>query len=235
MPQPYQAKVAEHVLLSPQYHWFTLDLESPTILDFQAGQFIILNIPNTAAKKAYSIPSSPTNKSQINLLIDVSPQGDGTRYLQSLKPGDSCSFLAPAGQFVLSDSPEEESVSLIATGSGISAVRSMALWLLQTQQDQRPINLHWGMRHLEDTFWMEEFRLLEKNFPNFHFDLVLSQPPEGWPLCQGHINDCLTAHYTSYKNTGFYICGSVHMVEDVVAFLHNKKVNDDMIHHERFG
>jgi len=235
MSQTYKAKVAEHILLSPNYHWFTLDLSHPTILDFQSGQFILLDVPGITAKKAYSIPSSPANKSQINLLIDVSPQGDGTRYLQSLKPGDECSFLAPAGQFVLSDNPEEESVSLIATGSGISAVRSMALWLLQSQHDTRPINLHWGMRHLEDTFWMEEFRMMEEEFENFHFDLVLSDPPEGWPLCKGHINDCLSTHYANYEKTGYYICGNIKMVEGIAAFLAAKNVNEKLIHHERFG
>lgn len=235
MPQLYKARVSEHTRLSKDYHWFTIDLENPTILDFRAGEFIMLGIPGITAKKAYSIPSSPANKSQINLLIDVSPQGDGTLYMQSLKPGDSISFLAPAGQFVLSSDSTEQKIVLIATGSGISAVRSMALWLLQTQKDVRPINLHWGMRFAEDIFWEEEFRLLEKEYPNFHFDLVLSKPPEGWPLCSGHINECLVKHYTDFNNTGFYMCGNPKMIESVSELLISKNVNPALIHHEKFG
>jgi len=235
MPQLFQARVSEHSLLSKDYHWYTIDLETPNQLDFQAGQFVMLNIPGVAAKKAYSIPSSPASKSQINLLIDVSPQGDGTLYMQSLKPGDPISFLAPAGQFTLSQDPAEQKLALIATGSGISAVRSMALWLLQTQKDQRPINLHWGMRFAEDAFWIEEFRLLEKEYPNFHFDLVLSKPPEGWPMCSGHINDCLTNHYTDFGNTGYYMCGNPKMIESVSELLISKNVNPTLIHHEKFS
>jgi phenol hydroxylase P5 protein len=235
MSQLFQARVSEHTLLSKDYHWFTIDLVSPTSLDFQAGQFVLLNIPGVPAKKAYSIPSSPASKGQINLLIDVSPQGDGTLYMQSLKPGDPISFLAPAGQFTLSSDPAEQKITLIATGSGISAVRSMALWLLQTQRDQRPINLHWGMRFIEDAFWEEEFRLLEKENSNFHFDLVLSKPPEGWPLCGGHINDCLTNHYSDFSNTGYYMCGNPKMIEGIVELLTQKGVSSTLIHHERFG
>ena len=60
-PQPYQAKVSEHILLSPTYHWFTIDLINPHQLEFQAGQFIMLTVPGIPAKKAYSIPSTPAN------------------------------------------------------------------------------------------------------------------------------------------------------------------------------
>jgi phenol/toluene 2-monooxygenase (NADH) P5/A5 len=234
-PQKYQAKVAEHILLSKDYHWYTIDLTNPTLLDFQAGQFLMLDVPGIAAKKAYSIPSSPANKSQLNLLVDVSPQGDGTRYLQSLSPGDEISFMAPAGLFVLADNPAEENYSLIATGSGISAVRSMLLWLLHEKKVTNQINLHWGMRYVEDIFWEEDFRMLENQFPNFHFDLVLSKAPEGWPMCSGHINDCLLKHYQDFSKTGYYLCGSNSMIEGVSQLLSEKGVLPEFIHHERFG
>lgn len=234
-PQKYQARIAEHILFNKDYHWYTIDLTSPTILDFKAGQFIMLEVPGSAAKKAYSIPSSPLNKSQINLLVDISPQGEGTKYLQSLTPGDEISFMAPAGLFVLSDNPMEEKIALIATGSGISAVRSMLLWLLQAEHSTKPISLHWGMRHVEDIFWEEDFRMLENEFPNFHFDLVLSQPPERWPLCTGHVNDCVIKHYQNFLKTGFYICGSHTMIEGMMQTLTEQGVAAELIHHERFG
>ncbi len=234
-PQDYQARVTDHVLLSPNYHWYTIDLSSPTTLDFLPGQFIVLNVPGSAVTKAYSIPSSPANKSQINLLVDVSPQGEGTKYLQSLKPGAEISFMAPAGRFVLTENPVEEKYALIATGSGISAVRCMLLWLLQEKKTTKEIRLHWGMRYVEDLFWQDEFRMLENQHSNFHFDLVLSKAPEGWPLCTGHINDCLKNHYQDYSKTGFYICGNNHMIEGVVEMLTQQGVAPEFIHHERFS
>lgn len=232
--QPFQAKVAEHTILASHYHWLTFDLTKPTTIEFEAGQFIVLNIPGSDVKRAYSIASSPTNTSQINLLIDIRPQGVGTTYLQSLQPGDEVFFTAPLGQFVLSPDPVEKKIVLLATGSGISTVRSMALWLLQSQHDEREIHLHWGMRQVENLFWEEEFRMLEKNFPNFHFDLVLSQPPDGWPLCRGHISRCLTAHYTDFSHTGFYICGNSKMIDEISTILTTNQVDPGYIHHEQF-
>lgn len=236
MPQLFKARVAEHTLLNENdYHWIVFDLQEPTTLEFKSGQFIMLNIPGIPAKKAYSIASSPANTSQVQLVIDVAPQGDGTLYLQSLKPGDEVSFTAPAGQFMLADDPVEQKYIMVATGSGISAVRSMILWLLQTKNFTGPIALHWGMRFVQDIFWEEEFRMLERQFPNFHFDLVLSKAPEGWPLCTGHINDCLANHYTDFSNTGFYMCGNPKMIEGVCELLTSRGVNPANVHHERFG
>ena len=90
-------------------------------------------------------------------------------------------------------------------------------------------------RHSEDVFWVDDFRMLENSFPNFHFDLVLSQPPEGWPMCFGHVNDCLVKHYQDFTKTGFYMCGSHNMIEGVSQLLAEKGVTPEYIHHERFG
>jgi Na+-transporting NADH:ubiquinone oxidoreductase subunit F len=235
MPQPFKAKVTEHSLLKGDFHWIVVDLQEPHTLEFKPGQFLMLDVPGIPAKKAYSIASSPATSTQVHLLIDVGPQGDGTLYLQSLKPGDDISFSAPAGLFFLADNPDEQKYVMVATGSGISAVRSQILWLLQAKQFTGPVSLHWGMRYVQDIFWEDEFRMLERQFPNFHFDLVLSKAPEGWPLCTGHINDCLANHYQDYAHTGFYMCGNPKMIEGVSTLLESKGVNPANIHHERFG
>lgn len=232
--QTFTAITSEHTLLKGRYQWVIFELQEPRQIDFKAGQFIMMNIPGMQAKRSYSIASPPNLKHQIDILVDVGPQGDGSLYLQSLNPGEKVEFMAPAGQFVLADDPTEEKLILIATGSGISAIRSMVLDLLQTRQDQRPIHLHWGMRHVEDIFWEEDFRLLETQFSNFHFDLVLSQAPQGWPLCSGHIDDCLNAHYPDFAGCGFYLCGNNHMIESVSNLLQTKGVPNQNIHHEQF-
>ena len=62
-PQHYQAKVAEHVLFNKDYHWFTIDLSNPTILEFQAGQFIMLDVPGIG----------PATLDAIRALVTVEP------------------------------------------------------------------------------------------------------------------------------------------------------------------
>jgi phenol hydroxylase P5 protein len=232
--QTFHARTSEHTLLKGKYQWVTFELLEPRHIDFQAGQFIMLNIPGMQGKRSYSIASSPIVKHQLDILVDVGPQGDGSLYLQSLNPGEEVTFMGPAGQFTLADDPAEQKLVMIATGSGISAIRSMILDLLQARNDQRQIHLHWGMRHADDIFWEEDFHLLEEEFPNFHFDLVLSKAPGNWPLCSGHVTDCLKNHYDDYQNTGFYMCGNQKMIQDVSGFLAQNGVDDSHIHHEQF-
>lgn len=230
----YQARVSEHSLIKGKFQYITFELVEPDTLDFQAGQFVMMNVPGMAPKRSYSIASNPVENHKVEILVDVSPQGDGSLYLQSLNPGETVTFMAPGGQFILSPDPTEQKLVMIATGSGISAVRSMILNLLQTNNDPRPITLHWGMRHVQDIFWEEDFRLLETQFPHFHFDLVLSQAPDGWPLHTGHVTDCLSTHYQDYSQTGYYLCGNQKMIEGVKALLTPKGVLPQNIHHERF-
>lgn len=232
--QVYRARAADHILLKGKFQYLTLELIEPQTLSFQAGQFIMMTVPGMTAKRSYSIASSPADTHKIDLLVDVSPQGDGSLYLQSLNPGEEVEFMAPAGQFTVASDPSETKLIFVATGSGISAVRSMILDQLQVKADPRRLHLHWGMRYAQDIFWEDEFRLLEKQFPNFHFDLVISKPPEGWPLCTGHVTDCLNHHYLDHPSAGYYLCGNHRMVEDLGAFLKSKGVPDSHFHHERF-
>lgn len=232
--QTYTATVSEHALLKGSFQYITFELKEPNHLDFQSGQYVMLKVPGQDARRSYSIASSPALGHRIDLLVDVKPQGPGCSYLQSLQPGDTVEFMAPAGMFVLADDPEEEQLVMIATGSGISAIRSMILDTLQVRNDTRPIKLHWGLRYAEDLFWEEEFRMLERTHENFHFDLVLSKGPDDWPMCKGHVTDCLRIHYETYATTGFYMCGNTRMVHEVSEFLAQHGVGQQHIHHEKF-
>jgi len=232
--QTFKARVSDHSLIKGKFQWVQFELVEPNQIEFTAGQYIMLNIPGMAAKRDYSIASPPASNTQLDILVDVGPQGDGSLFLQSLNPGEEVNFMAPGGQFVIADDPVETKLVMIATGSGISAIRSMILDLLQTKLDKRPITLQWGLRYVEDIFWEDEFRLLEKEFENFNFDLVLSKAPHGWPLCAGHVTACLEKHYQDYTQTGYYLCGNQTMIQEVTQFLAQKNVAPANVHFEKF-
>lgn len=230
----YRARVSDHTLIKGKFQYVTFELIEPKGLNFQAGQFIMMNVPGMAPKRSYSIASNPVDTYKVEILVDVGPQGDGSLYLQSLNPGEEVTFMAPGGQFVIAPDPAETRLVFIATGSGISAIRSMILNLLQTKQDPRPMTLHWGMRRAQEVFWEQDFLLMQQSYRNFHFDLALSQAPDNWPLCTGHVTDCLQKHYQIFTQTGYYLCGNKRMIDDVSAFLKTKGVVETNIHHERF-
>lgn len=232
--EKYLVKVRTHELLSRKFQYVDFELIKPPRIEFQAGQYLIMKVPGMDERRNYSIASSPAENHSVEILVDISPGGDGSLYLASMTPGDEVEFAGPAGQFVLADWESDKKLLFIATGSGISAVRSQILYLLHTKKDKREIYLHWGMRFVEDMFWEEDFREIAEFFPNFHFDLVLSQPPRKWPLCSGYVTHCLEEHHQEFTNVGAYLCGNAKMIEDATNLLLDKGVGKEQIHSEKF-
>jgi NAD(P)H-flavin reductase len=235
----YTAKLTQRRDFNETFFQLYFELMEPNRLEFKSGQYVLLNVPGEGKKKSYSICSSPQTQHAIELLIDSAPDGPGSRYLKALKVGETITFMAPFGNFVLPPvgSPLEQaetSLAFVATGSGIAPMPSFLDDLLVARGDKRPITLYWGLRYAEDQFWYEEFSEMAQIHPNFRFHPVLSRAPEEWPLCRGRVTDCLTVHAQA-PNTGYYLCGSSAMIDDVSAILAKQGVLKEHIHHERFN
>lgn len=237
MPIPkITAALSDRQQLTEKFVWFQFEMKEPNTLKFQAGQYASLGFPDNPLRRPYSIASSPTEDHGFELLLDITPQGIGTKYLMNLPLGGEATFLAPMGMFMLAQGEQaqkEKNLVFIATGSGIAPLRSMILWLLQTQNDQREIWLYWGLRFEQDLFWEEEFHELSRAFPNFHFHITLSKAGDEWPLCRGHITDCLSIHELPAE-AGYYMCGNKPMIEETLALLAQKGIPKESIHHEKF-
>jgi CDP-4-dehydro-6-deoxyglucose reductase len=234
-PQQFKAQVSEHILINDKFQYLHLELLEPHQLNFVAGQYVSFDL-GEGYRRSYSIASSPAINHAFDLCVDVSPKGKGSDFLRKLRPGDKVQFLAPLGKFTMApeDTEKEKKLLFVATGSGITPLRSMILDLLEVRQDKRPIQLHWGLRHVEDMFWEEDFRLKHSYFTNFHFHLTLSKPPEHWPLCSGYVSDCVRSELELGSDWGVYICGSKVMIEEVTRLVIGMGVPEEQIHFEKF-
>jgi len=273
--QKYKAKVSSHELLAGSFQYLHLELVNPGRIEFISGQYIIFNIdPSRGICRNYSIASQPSMNHAVELLVDIKPGGPGSEFLKNLQSGKEIEFIGPFGSFIVHDDEQRtrakgqglrdnESIRgliFVATGSGISPIRAMILDLLINKKYQDPIKLWWGMRNQEDCFWTEDFDELEKDFSNFKWDLVLSNPPAGWPLHSGHV----TEHVLDYVqnrakgqgprdkgqtepdnslafspqplalDTCFYLCGNRFMIDEVSTKLKETGINGEHIHTEKF-
>lgn len=236
--QHFVSKVSETRHLNDKFVHIVLELVEPSRMTFTAGQYILLEVPGIDQKKSYSIASAPGIDHRIELLVDISPQGPASKYLDAVKPGDEVSFFAPAGRFIpeSQETPigkEEKSLVFVATGSGIAPLRGMIFHLLQEVQDPRPMTLYWGLRKEDDLIWADEFQGLSKSFPQFTFHPVLSRATDAWPLCRGRVTDCLLIHPFD-ATAGYYLCGNRGMIEDVSALLLDRHIQPEHIHREQF-
>jgi len=147
--------------------------------------------------RAYSMASYPAEGRKLifNIRIATPPFKQGkpdqqipwglcSSYTFGLKPGDKVKLSGPYGEsFMINDS--RELVFLIG-GAGSSFGRSHVLHLFKTEKTKRKVSFWYGARSLRENIYQKEYEELTKEFPNFSYHLVLSEPlPEdiqaGWP------------------------------------------------------
>lgn len=227
------AKVTKHNPLT--YDTFELFLETEEPFKFEAGEFITIKI-NDGQKnpcfRAYSIASSPNNKT-LEFIIKVIPNGRGSNWLNSLRPGDKVEFIGPSGNFTFKTPPQKTAL-LIATGTGVTPFRSIIEDEL-SKGNKQPFHLIWGLRHIKDIFYKDLFEEIASKHENLTFDLTLSQPEtEDWQNHKGRVTALLENLEIDTNNTEAYICGLNAMIESVTEILKDKGLSEEVMHFEKY-
>ena len=192
------------------------------------GNVIILNI---------RIATPPWDKVKCNYM-KVNP-GICSSYIFSRKPGDKVSISGPYGEFFIKDTNRE--MLYVGGGAGMAPLRSHIFHLFHTLKTKRKVSYWYGARSLREVFYEEEFRAIEKKFPNFTFHLALSEPlPEdNWTGLTGFIHQVVYDEYLGKveepEEIEYYMCGPPLMNEAVQKMLYNLGVPQDMIDFDDFG
>lgn len=229
-PERYNATLKE-IIRGKEIQRLRFDCDRA--LDFTAGQFLVITLPS-GEKRSYSIASAPGLDSGLELLIGNVVIGEGTKYLCSLKEGDTLEFLAPFGLLHFLDQEQEETI-FIATATGLAPFRSMYLEQLQ-KGFQRPLILLYGNRYNENLIYNDELKKLSRDYPSFTCTNILSKPSTSWTGRRGHVTDLLPEiDWADGKKRLFYICGGQKMIEDVRVFLSEKGIPREQIRVESFG
>jgi len=192
------------------------------------GNVIILNI---------RIATPPWDKIKCNYM--KVPPGICSSYIFSRKPGDKVTISGPYGEFFIRDTNRE--MIYIGGGAGMAPLRSHIFHLFHTLKTNRKVSFWYGARSLREIFYEDEFRAIEKRFPNFTFHIALSEPlPEdNWTGLTGFIHQVVYDQYLSKveepEEIEFYMCGPPLMNEAVQKMLYDLGVPQDMIDFDDFG
>ncbi len=202
--------------------------------------------------RAYSMANYPAEKNLIILNIRIAtppmdknrkwmnvPPGISSSYIFSRKPGDKVTISGPYGDFHIKDTDGE--MVYIGGGAGMAPLRSHIFHLLKTLESNRKISYWYGARSRREIFYEDEFRALEKKFPNFTFNIALSEPlPEdNWTGMTGFIHKVLLDNYLSShrlpEEIEYYLCGPPVMNAAVLNMLDNLGVPGENIAFDDFG
>ena len=204
--------------------------------------------------RAYSMANHPAegNIVMLNIRIATPPfdrvnggfmkvnPGICSSYIYSLKPGDKVTVSGPYGEFFLKKNDNE--MMFIGGGAGMAPMRSHLFHLFHTvKETKKNVTFWYGARSWREVFYYEQFRDIEKKFPNFKFNLALSdpQPEDKWEGPTGFIHQVIYDNYLSKheepEEIDYYLCGPPMMNSAVTKMLYELGVPDENVLFDDFG
>ena len=199
--------------------------------------------------RAYSMANYPGEKGIIMLNVRIAsppprgpegiPPGKMSSYIFAQKPGDKVTISGPYGEFFIKDSKSE--MVYIGGGAGMAPLRSHIFELFKRQKTDRKVSYWYGGRSSRELFYVDHFRKIEEEFPNFKFNIALSEPaPEdNWDGYQGFIHQVLLENYLkdhpAPEDIEYYICGPPMMNAAVFRMLDDLGVEPENIAYDDFG
>lgn len=232
----YTTTITKVQRLNEAVKLFRLQFPKGTAFHFTAGQFVILTVTDSEGKpmrRSYSIASSPTHTDYIELCIKILPDGRVSGVLDTFAVGSPIQLDGPYGKFTI-DKKQEKEILLIAAGVGIAPIRSLLFDLYESHYDA-PVILFYGFRFPQDYLFKEELLSLKKKYTQFTFVPAISKPDGDHGLDVGRVTEVLPKYISSPENKEAYICGSLPMVQDVIAVLEKAGITRENIKTDAWG
>lgn len=211
--------------------WLALD-DGP--LAFQAGQYVMLEVPGIAGPRAFSIASPPSQAGEIELHIRLVPGGKATGWLhENAQEGLRLKFAGPYGRFHVRRSANLSKLFL-AGGSGLSSPQSMILDLLE-KGETGPILLVHGARDAVGLYHADIFRALEEAHANFAYLPVVSGEDASWQGERGFVHEAIERRFGGrFDGQQAYLCGPPPMIDACITTLMRGRLFERQIFHEKF-
>ncbi|EKF55418.1 Na(+)-translocating NADH-quinone reductase subunit F [Galbibacter marinus] len=214
-------------------------------------------------ERAYSMASYPAEGREIMLNVriatppwdrnkngwmDVNP-GIASSYIFAKKPGDKVIISGPYGEFFIN--PSESEMVYVGGGAGMAPMRSHLYHLFKTLRTGRKVSYWYGGRSKRELFYLEHFRELEREFSNFKFHIVLSEPLEedNWKVKDsmeaegdgfvGFVHQAVIDNYLNHheapEDIEFYFCGPPLMNKAVEKMCDDFGVPPENVRFDDFG
>lgn len=217
MPLPtYRIRCLGKAHIAPKV--YELRFTKPEGFAFKPGQFLLFQIPKVDKSedlqvRSLSIASSPKEE-HLLFCMKMKEGGRISRWMEELlEVGMEVTMQGPLGVFTL-DRKTDKPYVFLATGTGVSPIRSHLKWALEEQGDPRPMHLVFCVREEQDLFWVDQFEALATRFPNFTFSISLTRGSDAWRGCRGRVYEVTPTIIRDITAKSLYICGAPAVVKD---------------------
>jgi ferredoxin-NADP reductase len=215
----------------------TLELDVAGWAGHVAGQHLDVRLTaddGYQAQRSYSIASAPGEP--VALTVERLEDGEVSPYLvDEAREGDSFEVRGPIGGYFVWEPGDPAPVLLVAGGSGIVPLMSMARHRAR-EGGRAPMRLLFSSRSLEDVIYREELDALTGGSFDVVHTLTREQPP-GWSGYARRIDPQLLAEvaWPVDDEPKVFVCGSTRFVDAAADGLVGLGYNPRWIRTERFG
>ena len=197
--------------------------------------------------RAYSMANHPAEGNRVMLNVRIAtpppgrddiPPGKASSYIFNLKPGDKVVVSGPYGEFFQKKTQRE--MCFVGGGAGMAPMRSHIFDLFHTQKTSRKVTFWYGARSMREMFYDNDFKSIEKDFPNFKYNVALSAalPEDNWTGYTGFIHQVLRDEYlmkhSDPTEIEYYLCGPPMMISAMQKMLYDMGVEKEMIMFDEF-
>ena len=228
----YQGTLSSVENLSESTISFEIQLdEGQPDINFLAGQYVNVGLPNTDETRSYSFSSKPGNRLTGFIVRNV-PNGKMSSFLSvDAKSGDKMTFTGPFGSFYLRNVVRP--VVMLAGGTGIAPFMSM-LQVLEEKGSDHPIRLVFGVTNDFDLVAIEELKRLQEKLSWFEYRTVVAHPESDHDR-KGYVTGHIDNEWLNSGDVDIYLCGPVPMVDAVRGWLDNQGVKPANFLFEKFS
>lgn len=225
--------------VTPKIRHLRAKLPEGNEIHFKAGQYAQILAPKYKGSReevyrAYSIASSPSEKTSLEFFIGYIPNGVCTTYIHHhLKKHDKLTIVGPYGDFYYHEG--DRPMVMVAIGTGMAPIMSILLYM-RDHKIERKATFYFGARTIEDLYMIDELTELTKELPNFTLKTCLSQPTEAcnWTGEVGRVTDLIKKYLEDGPDSEAYLCGSPKMIDSVTPLLKEKGIPEDRIFYDKF-
>ena len=225
---------------------FSIELAAPC--DFDAGQFILVQVPGVPGFRGYSMVNFERAARQLDFVVKNKPGGGATAWLfKSDVGGQRVELFGPLGAATFHPNIGKN-ILCIAGGSGIAGMMSILSRARQERYfDQFSGHVFFGVRTGRDAFFLEELAQVVRDFPaKLQVTVALSDEEVPAPLRAAHpalqfekglVHEVAAARMQGkYQNMRAYLAGPPPAVDAAIrVLLLQAKLTADNIRYDKFS
>jgi ferredoxin-NADP reductase len=224
---------------TPSVRSFTL--AAPGWPGHRAGQHLDLRLTaedGYSVERSYSIASEPERAGEVDITVERIEGGEVSPFLHEVViPGDRLELRGPIGGYFVWEASQAGPVLLVAGGSGVVPLMSMARHRARAGS-RAPMRLLFSSRGPDEIIYRAELDGLAAAGDGFEvFHALTRRQPEGWTGYARRIDEAMLAEVIEPLGPAArtFACGPTALIETVANALVRLGLPPDRIRTERFG